>query len=373
MAHSVPSGQPPVQRSLLLLLALTTSRAHAEAPHLPSGQAAMTLPAGYSRVVVAVRPGSLTSLLVLGDQGALAHFALDPALAPDALEEDALLPRAASFVVPPGVEEVAVSVEVDSPARLVRVEAAAGEDTPTEGPPLIGFPAPTRRDDGYLLERSGRYQFARPDVVTLLRGAFADTRRRFRRDPIGLVDLSQWDAFRPAIDQGKPRHVSHEGGRDVDIALPSTLEPSTHRDHCDKLISRDLTTGLCRRSTARHVDYLRLAFLLGRLVKTGHVDRIFLDTEFIGPTAEAARKLIHPPGYPAWVAERLQPPNGIVRHVAWHTDHVHVRFLGPRGVSALRAAGELPSLPPAAPAPSRPDPPPAGARSEEGSAPAIPD
>ena len=85
------------------------------------------------------------------------------------------------------------------------------------------------------------------------------------------------------------------------------------------------------RGTARQVDYPRLAFSLGRLVLSGRVDRIFLDTEFIAPTAEAARRLVHPPAFPAWVADRMQPPGGVLRHVAWHTDHVHVRFLGPPG------------------------------------------
>lgn len=324
-----------MQRSLLLaLLLLAPASALGEAARLPRTRAEIDLPPGYSRVDVEVQPGSLVSLIVLGEQNALAHFSVD--FAPDALEEDGLLPRAASFLVPEGVTEVTVSVEVDGAARLGRVESALSDEMPSGSLPLIGLPAPVRRDDGYLLERPGRYQFARPDVVTALLGAFGDTRRRFRRDPIGVTDISQWDGRRPASDQGKPRHVSHEGGRDVDIALPSTEEPSLHRDHCDKLVSKDFTTGLCHRGTARNVDYLRLAFLLGRLIKTNRVDKIFLDTEFIAPTAEAARKLIHPPGYPAWVAERLQPPAGLLRHVAWHTDHVHVRFLGPQGQSSLR-------------------------------------
>ena len=327
-----------MQRPLLLgcLLALHASAAAASPLRLDRDHHTFDLPEGYTRIAVDVQPGVLVSLILLGPPRALAHFAVEEATVHDPLDEDGLLPRVASFVPSPGTPRVTLSLEVHAPTRLVRVEAPLTPELPSGAQPLIGLPAPGERGDGYLLERPGRYQFARPDVVTALLGAFRDTRVRFRRDPIGVVDLSQWDALRPATDQNHPRHVSHEGGRDVDIALPSTEEPSTRRDHCEKLISRDYTTGLCRRGTAKNVDYPRLAFLLGRLIKTNHVDKIFLDAEFIVPTAEAARRLVHPPGFPAWVAARLQPDAGVIRHVAWHTDHVHVRFLGPQGTSSLR-------------------------------------
>ncbi len=360
MTRSVPSRKASVQRPLfstrcslalvrrtlvalgpLLLLSspLHAAPAASAPPASPSpdppgprwalGSDGLDLPAGYSRLAIEVPPGQLVSLVVLGDRDALAHFALDAAA--DPLEEDGRLPRVASFLAPSTPSDVTLSIELWSPARLVRVAAPLPDTLPATPPTLLGMPSPARRDEGYLLERPNRYQFARPDVLGALLDAFRATRRRFRRDPIGVVDISQWDGLRPATDLGKPHHISHEGGRDVDLALPSLEEPSTRRDHCDKLVSRDLSTGLCRRGSARQVDYPRLAFLLGRLVLSGRVDRIFLDTEFIAPTAEAARRLVHPPSFPAWVADRMQPPGGILRHVAWHTDHVHVRFLGPAG------------------------------------------
>lgn len=291
------------------------------------------MPPGYTRVEVEVTPGALVSLLLLGERDALHHFAVGPVPAVDPLEEDGLLPRVASFRAPADLTSVVVSLEVETPATLRRLQASPDRSEVE----LIGLPCPAERDDGFLLERPGRYQFGRPDVLASLLEAFRTTRHRFRRDPIGVTDLSQWDGRRPASDLGQPRHVSHEGGRDVDVALPSTVEPSTRRDHCEKLVSQDLTTGVCRRGTAREVDYARLAFLLGRLVKTGRVERIFLDAEFLGPLGEAARRLTHPPGFPAWVADRLQPETGIVRHVAWHTDHVHVRFVLPGATSSAPA------------------------------------
>lgn len=348
-----------MQRPLLLgcLLALAATRAEASPTRLEPGRPSLDLPAGYSRVHVDLTPGRLVSLLVLGPRGALAHFAVDGATVHDPLEEDGWLPRAASLLPTGDTTQLTLSVELHEPGQLLRIESEPGVELPSGVLPLIGLPAPGSRAAGYLQERPGRYQFARPDVITTLLDGLRATRTRFRRDPIGVLDLSQWDARRPASDLDHPRHVSHEGGRDVDLALPATVEPSTRRDHCDKLISRDFTLGLCRRGSAREVDYPRLAFLLGRLVKTGHVDKIFLDEEFITPTAETARRLVHPPSYPAWVAEQLQPAAGVLRHVAWHTDHVHVRFRGPQGGPAFSDAPATASSPPATPTPSTPDPP----------------
>lgn len=326
-----------MQRSLLLgsLLVLLVRPAEAAPLHLDQEHSSIMVPVGYSQIIVEVQPGKLTSVLLLGPPDALSHFAVNQVIVHDSLEEDGFLPRIASFLPSPETTRITISLEVQTPAQILRMEAATSLVLPSEAPYLMGLPAPANREDGYLLEHPNRYQFARPDVLTALRSAFQETRQRFRRDPIGVLDITQWDGRRPAADRNNPHHISHDGGRDVDIALPSTIEPSTRRDHCDKWISKDLTTGHCHKGTARSVDYPRLAFLLGRLIKTKHVDKIFLDAEFIEPTAEAARRLVHPPGYPSWVAEQLQPPARVLRHVAWHTDHVHVRFLGPKGVSKI--------------------------------------
>ncbi|RYE91982.1 MAG: hypothetical protein EOO75_07705, partial [Myxococcales bacterium] len=88
---------------------------------LAAGDDALALPAGYSRLAVEVPPGQLVSLVVLGAVGDLAHFALAPTA--DPLEEDGRLPRVASFVAPPELSEVTLSIELSAPARLVRLTA----------------------------------------------------------------------------------------------------------------------------------------------------------------------------------------------------------------------------------------------------------
>jgi hypothetical protein len=321
------------------LLSAAPARAAESPTELPLDSDEIALPAGFSRVSVAVTPGAMASIAVFGERFALHHFAVREGVrAGDPLAEDGFLPRVVSFVVPDGITQVELTVEVASDVILTRTQLSPTRALPTEDAPgtLVGLPWPRTRDDGYLCERPGRYQMGRPDVLLSLLEAFRETRARYRRDPIGVSDLSQWDGRRPALDLGNPRHVSHEGGRDVDIGLPSTEEPSLMRDHCEKVIAPDYQKAVCKPGTGRALDTYRLAFLLGRLVKTGTVDKIFLDDEFIEPVARAASTLAAQHVIPTRSAEAMQPGAGMLKHLPWHTDHVHVRFLG------AKAAGPWP-------------------------------
>ncbi len=327
------------------LAALTTAADASASLRLVNGEHELAVPAGEWRVEVEVEPGALTTVLLVGEPEGLLHFAVKDARVYDALEEDGRLPRAASLIVPPDVREVGLSLEVSCDVRLLVRRAAPRATLPREGEAveLLGMPSPLVRDDGYLLERPNRYQFARPDVVAFLREGFRDTRARFRRDPIGIIDITQWDGRRPALDVGNPRHVSHDGGRDVDIAIPSTVEPSLQRDHCDKIVSPDPRrsaghfTSVCRKGTARAFDATRLAYLVGKLAARRVLDRVFLDEEFLEPLAKAADRLARHHVIPKHAAAALQPEGGVMKHLPWHTDHVHLRFLGPKGKAPVAA------------------------------------
>lgn len=331
---------------LAAIAALALSGPAEGALRLPRDARELAIPAGEWRVEIDVEPGALTTVLVVGERDGLSHFAVQDARVFDALEEDGRLPRAASLVVPDGVRTLSLSLEVSTDVRLMVRRAEPRAELPREPDSidLVGMPSPLLRDDGYVLERPNRYQFARPDVVAFLREGFRDTRARFRRDPIGVVDITQWDGRRPAVDIGKPRHVSHDGGRDVDIAIPSTEEPSLQRDHCDKLVSPDPRRGdghftaVCRRGTGRAFDATRLAYLLGRLAARRVLDRVFLDEEFLDPLAKAADRLARHHVIPKHAAALLQPEGGVMKHLPWHTDHVHLRFLGPKGKAPVAAS-----------------------------------
>lgn len=326
----------------------------------------MALPAGRSLVEVAVEPERHVSIGVVGHAYALLGFdligptALRNVRSRSALDEDGILPRIISFWAPSDVERVEVLVDVAEPATLVRISSLPVIEPPAlpkgaarrmpgkpapilpPGPPLIGLPAPTSRDDGYLLQSPARYQFVRADVAHALMAAFRKTRVRFRRDPIAVADISQWDGQRPATDLGKPRHISHEGGRDVDIALPASDDgPSTVRPHCEGVLVEADAQG-CAPGTVRGLDALRLAFLLGFLFDMepeGRIERVFCDDAYIREIRRAAevlrtRRWIKEAGYEGIHNDAIMRPS------PWHVDHIHVRFSGPPSPTAWPAPAQ---------------------------------
>lgn len=318
------------------------------------------LPAGASLVHVTVEPGTLASLVVSGPRDALLGVTLvvPPALAHVTrrapLLEDGLLPRTLSFVVPEGVTRISVLVDAKEPVTLAR-SASTLPDAPaldlallervrlgkakppaprkvSEGQDLVGLPVPSSRAEGYFLEAPARYTFVRADVAALLLEAFRLTSKRFGRDPIGVGDATQWDGHRPASDLGKPRHISHEGGRDVDVALPaSDHETSTVRRHCEGVVT-DKGIQLCAPGTIRGVDTARLAFFVAVLVDLGWppVEKVLTDEVYV---REIMRELVALRGkrlISQAALDRLTD-DSTLRASPWHTDHVHLRFVGPAG------------------------------------------
>jgi hypothetical protein len=278
------------------------------------------------------------------EEPALFQAALASLRARRPLDEDSLLPRFVSFRSPPLPCTVRILVDAAEPVDLQRVATAAVdvEPLPEKGhryrpapSPTIGFPLPATRDEGYFLQSPARYQFARADVIASLLVAFRRTRARFRRDPIAIADISQWDGVRPATDLGMPRHISHEGGRDVDIALAASDElPSTVRAHCTGVLVEEGVQG-CGPGTARGFDASRTAYFLGVLFETAPpVEKIFIDDVYLREVRKAAEKLHQRRLLKDASFEGLSD-DAIVRPSPWHTDHFHVRFAGPPGKAAF--------------------------------------
>lgn len=255
------------------------------------------------------------------------------------LDEDGLLPRLVSFETDDAPAPMSAVVDLADPAGVVLswVDAEAlgaptarGLERGLESPrPLVGLPVPRSRRDGYMLAVPGRYLFGRLDVVRDLQRAFAATQKRYRGDPIAVSDLSQWNGQRPKSDLSEPRHISHDGGVDVDLALPaSDAIPSTVRDHCRGVLLEPDRYG-CAPGTARGVDHARLAMLLGTLVdlEPGRITKIFLDDVYRRELIRAApalfeKRFIEAPAFAALGED------GVLVASPWHTDHVHVRFAG---------------------------------------------
>ncbi|MBK8258444.1 MAG: penicillin-insensitive murein endopeptidase [Polyangiaceae bacterium] len=340
---------------------LPTEPPPAEEPalYLPIHKTSVAVAPGRTVLEVEVPAAVFTSIGVFGPQTSLLGFdildvvsaasnlpidgAAQPLRARRPLDEDGLLPRIVSFRSPSERSLVRVLVDAAEPVELRRVSTdivepeflpKKGKPPPMFQSPVIGFPVPAGRDDGYFLQAAARYQFARTDVIASLLFAFRKTKSKFRRDPIALADISQWDGIRPATDLGLPRHISHEGGRDVDIALAaSDEEPSTVRAHCTGVLIEQSVQG-CGPGTVRGFDASRTAYFLGLLFETmPPVEKIFIDDVYLRELRRAAEKLhdkrvLKDPGY-----EGLND-DGIVRPSPWHTDHLHVRFAGPAGKPA---------------------------------------
>jgi hypothetical protein len=210
---------------------------------------------------------------------------------------------------------------------------------------LVGFPFPVVPSAGYVMESPHRYGFVRADVAAAMRAALEQTRIRYRRNLLAIGDCSQWNGARPASDLGKPRHISHEGGRDVDIALPTRDdEPSYLQRRCEGVLVEQ-TRLECSPGTVRGLDGERLAYFLGLLLDgptpggrhvpdpsrrpgpIAEVDTIFTDQAYIDEIRKALDELkrkrwIHDEAFAALGED------GLLRPSPWHVDHVHIRFRG---------------------------------------------
>lgn len=298
--------------------------------------------------------GAYASLGVLGSAEALLGFDLCGSPAADAarraspLDEDGLLPHFVSFAPLAEGETFHVTVDAIDPVEVVLVVARADESPPpapkalasgaARARPLVGIPAPRSRRDGYMLQVAARYSFARIDVVEALLSAFGKMRKTFKRDPIGLSDISQWDGQRPKTDRGAPRHISHAGGADVDIGFPAMDEiPSTARDHCKGVLIDPEHFG-CAPGSGKGVDFERLVFFLGTLVDEtpAGLVKVFMDDVYRREVMRLAPEL-KKNGLIKDDALVALSEDGIVVASPWHTDHFHVRFGGEKGISPFAA------------------------------------
>jgi hypothetical protein len=319
----------------------------------------LTLEEGRWVVMVAAPAQRFVTIGLAGAVDALRYFdVLAPRpmkrLRAGSLDDDGRLPTFVSFETSAEVDDLVVVLDVAAPVTLMRSVAdpkaiepppakalKLGEASPR---PLVGLPSPISSREGYFLQAPPRYLFVRSDVAAALRHAFMQTRRRFRGGKIGVGDCSQWNGARPAADLGKPRHISHVGGRDVDIGLPVTQGTSTLTRRCEGVLV-DEKVLKCGPGTVEDLDAMRLAYFLGLLIDgptpggrhianpdrrpgpIAMVETIFTDQAYIDEIRKALPKLrakrwIHEEAFGALGEE------GLLRASPWHVDHVHVRFIG---------------------------------------------
>ncbi len=325
----------------------------------------LSLPPGRWPIEVAVPPRHHVTIGVRGAAGALRDFEIvgGPGLGrvtTGALADDGRLPAFVSFETPRSADRVLVVVDVERPVELVRAASkrfTRGARTVNDGAvPLVGFPYPSGRAAGYRLETPPRYAFVRADVAAALKGAFKQTRRRFRRNGITIGDASQWNGDRPAIDLGHRRHITHQGGRDIDLGLPSRQGRSRVWTRCRAMKTPPDRAECAEGSVAEAFDAERMAYFLAALVEgprrvgdepspngpapLAEVEAILLDREYILAVTDALPKL-RAQGWVGAAAYAALSEGRLLRHSPWHLDHVHVRFAGAPAVTPEALAFEV--------------------------------
>ncbi|MBW2452949.1 MAG: hypothetical protein JRI68_00465 [Deltaproteobacteria bacterium] len=313
----------------------------------------VTVPAArYVTIGVAGPAKALVAFDVIGD-GALRR------LRTGAVKDDGLLPAFLSFETPAEEQILTVVVDVEAPVTLLRVAAdptdigersrralRLGKAQPRL---LVGLPAPIERRAGYLFQMPQRYAFLRADVAAALRAALRQTKIRFKGNGIAIGDATQWNGDKPASDRGKPRHIHHDQGRDIDLGLPSSDDsPSLLQRRCEGvLVEKDELK--CGPGTVQNLGARRLAYFLGLLIdgptpggrhvpdadrRSGplaEVESILTDQAYVDEIRKALpalrrKRWIHDEAFGALGEE------GLLRPSSWHTDHVHITF---KGESAL--------------------------------------
>jgi murein endopeptidase len=177
--------------------------------------------------------------------------------------------------------------------------------------------------DGYVIRRPYR-AFGTQLTVDFIHHAVTDLREQFPDAHVFAIgDISQESGGQ--ITQ----HRSHQSGRDVDIGLVYKTKPA---DFPENFVT----------ATAQNLDCEATYALVNEFAETAHEDGgaqvIFLDYNVQGLLYRWAKD--H--GEDEGVLEHLfQYPNrgsssSIVRHIANHDNHIHVRFKCPSGDSSCR-------------------------------------
>lgn len=162
--------------------------------------------------------------------------------------------------------------------------------------------------DGYVVRDPSR-AWGTADTIARLTSAFEAF---MRADPfaprIRVHDLS--------LQSGGPMcgHKSHQSGRDVDLAY--------YRRTCDRECA-------ARPVSASELDAGRQWRLLRHWLERGQAEFIFVDYALQRPLyAQAKSAGATPRQLAQWFQYPRGPafPTGVIRHVANHANHVHIRF-----------------------------------------------
>lgn len=212
---------------------------------------------------------------------------------------------------------------------LPRIRAAYVVRGPVEGQSLgapwqgkLRQPTELPAGDGYVIRRPWR-AFGTATTVDIIHDALTDIRVQFpEAHAIAVGDISQESGGQ--ITQ----HRSHQSGRDVDIGLIYKTQPANYPDD---FVSASADNLDCEATYALLNEFAETA------TKDGGVQMIFLDYKVQGLLYDWAKAN----GEDVSILDKLfQYPNRgaqtLVRHIANHDNHMHVRFKCPESDTSCR-------------------------------------
>jgi len=171
-----------------------------------------------------------------------------------------------------------------------------------------------------IAARPGRNYGTQEMVDAIVAAVDAVHAKHPQTPPLPVGDLSRKRGGR------FPPHVSHQSGRDADIAY---YQKGKH--HHAKYL---------KHASWRTIDVPRTWTFLESLMADGKVEYLFIDHRLQRVLYKHAKNVIKIP------AERLEEmfayPRGrrarvgVIRHLRGHADHMHVRFFAPESVAAVK-------------------------------------
>ncbi len=229
------------------------------------------------------------------------------------------------LVTPLAAASTKVEVEETSPtpeAETVEAPKALWPRTVSIGSPSRGwlvYPAELATTDR-IVARPGR-NFGTQEMVDAIVKAVDDVHAKHpQTPPLPVGDLSRKRGGR------FPPHVSHQSGRDADIAY---YQKGKH--HHAKYL---------KHANWRTIDVPRTWTFIASLMDAGKVEYLFIDHRLQRVLYRHAKNTLKIPAekleemfaYPRGRRARV----GVIRHLRGHADHMHVRFFAPESVAAVK-------------------------------------
>lgn len=203
-----------------------------------------------------------------------------------------------------------LQVSVSGGGRGSRGGSSASAGSPNDG--RLNGGRQLQSGPGYRV-RNGSRAYGTEETVIRIREALTRTHRRFPTAPMLAVgDLSYARGGRMSP------HVSHQSGRDADIAYYT--------------IGRQDRDGFLV-ATPENLDVEHTWYLMRTFIEGGDVQYIFVDYALQAVLYDYVRaRGASPEDLERWFQyPREGEQVGIIRHVGGHDDHLHVRFECPSG------------------------------------------